>query len=151
MRDKCHASALQLVCTQTTTSRWRCFFKKSPTQVHRRPALDQQPHPHNRVSLPAGLHVGDRLVPRDNPLPTFLPRFPPCARHPTRGLRSRVIQTVVLAMCLCGLIPPTQWQGQKSVAMRRDSPLRLWSPLWTINVALYYFFRNRRVYYSQRE
>ena len=112
----------------------------SPTQVPCRPACTvlDQPHPIIACILPAGLHAGDRLFPRDNPLPTLLPRFPPRARHPKRGLRSRVVQTVVLAMCLCGLIPPTQWQGQKSMAMRRDSPLRLWSPLWTVNVALYY-------------
>ena len=37
--------------------------------------------PSSRVS-PTGLHAGDRLVPRDNPLPTLRPRFPPWRAPP---------------------------------------------------------------------
>jgi hypothetical protein len=95
--------------------------------------------PQSRVSPGRVARLGGRIVPRDNPLPTFLPGSPPRARSPPRGLRSRAVQTLVLAMCVCGLNPPTQRQGQKSAELRRDSPLRLWSPLWTIFVALYYF------------
>jgi hypothetical protein len=68
-------------------------------------AGSQQAAPHNRVSLPAGLHAGERLVPRDVPLPTFLPRFPPRARPPPRGLRSRAVPTVHLRQYTCDSMP----------------------------------------------
>ena len=41
------------------------ILQPSPSQVHRKPAPDE-PHPHNRVSLPAGLHAGGRRVPRQS-------------------------------------------------------------------------------------
>jgi hypothetical protein len=47
---------------------------------------------------------------------------------------------------MCGLSAPTQWQGQKSAAMRLDSPLPLRSPLWI--VALYYFLKMSKKHHS---
>jgi hypothetical protein len=52
------------------------------------------------------MSAGERLIPQDSPLPTFLPRFPPRARPPPRGLRSRAVPTVYLTVCpsLCQVL-----------------------------------------------
>jgi hypothetical protein len=65
-----------------------------PARSRGNQAQSLKPHPNNRVPLPAGLQARERLVPRDGPLPTFMPRFPPRSRPPPRGLRSRAAPTV---------------------------------------------------------
>ena len=84
-----------------------------PPQAGSRRAAPQQSRVERHPGTPAGLHAGERLVPRDSPLPTFLPRFPPRARPPPRGLRSRAVQTVHLIVC------PSVCQVPKNKAPRR--------------------------------